>query len=89
MINIKPENCSKKLDSLGRITFPKGLRDRFFLTNGDELELYTMDYEDRSYILLTPSGSEEVRKANMAKEILEEFGLEIPIGLQEIIENDV
>ena len=37
------ENCTKKIDTLGRITVPKGLRDRFELSEGTEMEFLTMD----------------------------------------------
>lgn len=53
-----PENTTRKLDSLGRITLPKGLRDRAFLTDNDDLELYTANIDGRFCICLAKPISE-------------------------------
>lgn len=55
-INLRPENVKKSLDSLGRITLPKGLRDRMYLTeDNNELEIFTMETPDgRMFICLAP-----------------------------------
>lgn len=50
---ILPENTSRKIDNLGRITIPKGLRDRMSLEENDEMELFTGEIEGRQYILLS------------------------------------
>ncbi len=54
MKQLIPENASKKLDSLGRITLPKGLRDRMFLSDNAELEIYTANIDGRQCICLVP-----------------------------------
>jgi len=36
------ENVSRKIDSLGRISIPKGLRDRLGMTTDTELNFYTL-----------------------------------------------
>ena len=59
MAQLIPENTTRKLDSLGRITLPKGLRDRMFLSDNAELELFTANIDGRQCICLAKSVSEE------------------------------
>lgn len=54
MKQLIPENVSKKLDSLGRITLPKGLRDRMFLADNAELDIYTANIDGIHCICLAP-----------------------------------
>ena len=54
-----PENTTRKIDSLGRITLPKGLRDRMFLSENAELELFTANIDGRQCICLASPVSEE------------------------------
>ena len=53
------ENITRKLDSLGRITLPKGLRARLGVVDGAELEIFTHRFEGKDYICLTTVGTEE------------------------------
>ena len=50
---LQPENANKRIDNLGRITLPKGLRSRLYLETGTEMELYTMVVAGKHYICLT------------------------------------
>lgn len=54
-----PENTTRKIDSLGRITLPKGLRDRMFLSENAELELFTANIDGRQCICLASPVNEE------------------------------
>lgn len=82
----RPENVVKKVDSLGRVTLPKGLRDRFNINTNDELEILTLDLESgESYVCLRkPVNNNGLRYAE-AKKVLEELGLDIPEELEEKI----
>lgn len=53
------ENITRKLDSLGRITIPKGLRSRMGWAENDELEIYT----DNDFVCLRKVGNETHRDA--------------------------
>ena len=50
---LRPENARRRLDSLGRITLPKGLRDRMFMRDNEELEFFTFDLDGKMYIALS------------------------------------
>lgn len=54
-----PENTTRKLDALGRITLPKGLRDRMFMGDNEELELYTANIDGRQCVCLCKTVNEE------------------------------
>ena len=80
MKQLIPENTSRKIDGLGRITIPKGLRDRMFLEEGSDLELFTAIIDGRQCIVLSKPVSDTDRCREAAK-ILCEYGLgeEIPM----------
>ena len=68
-----PENTSRKIDSLGRLVIPKGLRERFGLRPDDELEFYTYG----KFISLAKKEEEDERR-ELARTLLVELGIEIP-----------
>lgn len=72
-----PENTSRKLDNLGRIVIPKGLRIRFGIADGEDLEFFTMQAEGKNFICLTNNREEDI-KYRAAASVLEELGLDIP-----------
>lgn len=71
-----PENTTRKIDSLGRITLPKGLRDRMFLSENAELELFTANIDGRQCICLASPVSEEA-EIQKAIDFLAEKGYSI------------
>lgn len=81
-----PENVTKKIDSLGRITLPKGLRDRMYLSNDNaELEIFTAYIDGRQCICLS-SPVDEFTKLMAAAEVFAECGVELPQELKDKIE---
>lgn len=80
---IKPENVTKKLDSLGRITLPKGLRDRMGLELNQEMEIFSGEENGVEYILLAkPQGAgsiiDSINKINETFKALGIKEIEIP-----------
>lgn len=84
---IKPENTSRKLDTLGRITLPKSLRDRMSLKTDDEVEFFTMEQNGREYICLAKSNGIDP-KFLAAKAVLEELGSRVPVELETACKGD-
>lgn len=42
MLKLMPENTSRKIDVSGRISMPKGMKDRLGYAVGTELEFFTL-----------------------------------------------
>lgn len=77
-MNLLYENQSRKIDNLGRVTIPKPIRDRLGWEQNDEVEFYTMD--GTSVVL--SKGKMRDSRYDIAAEVLEELGLEIPKELK-------
>ena len=79
-MRIRPENTTRKIDALGRVTIPKGLRDRMGLHENDDMELFTMESGGREYICLASAQAMEDRY-KLAASLLEELNIAIPAEL--------
>lgn len=85
MPTLRPENVIKTVDNLGRITLPKGLRDRMYInSDNNELEIFTMEVDDRMYICLTSPDTVDNR-LYAAAEIFKELDVPLPEEFQEKI----
>lgn len=87
MNQLIPENVIRKIDHLGRITLPKGLRDRMYLSNDNaELEIFTAVIDNRQCICLS-SPVDEATRLLAAAEVFAECGVELPHEMKQHIEN--
>lgn len=79
------ENTTRKVDSLGRVSIPKSMRDRLLIKEGDELEFYMLRDGDDSYVAVgKPSVDTKYLKA---AEVLDELGLEVPDALMKMLDS--
>lgn len=78
-MKITKENVSRKMDSLGRISIPKAMRQRLNIEDLSELEFYTFEDEvtGESYIAMTNHISNNSRYESAAA-VLSELGVDIP-----------
>ena len=86
-MEIISENTVRKVDSLGRIGVPKGIRNRMRIGVNQEMEFFTArDADGKEYVLFSPVNREDdiEEKYIMAADLLTEFGVEIP---KEILEH--
>lgn len=81
-MKLRAENTTRKIDHLGRITIPKGLRDRMVINTNDDLELFTLETEGRAYICMAPV-EEDNAKYKLAAAVLDELGFNVPDILAE------
>lgn len=77
-MRLQYENQSRKVDNLGRVTIPKPIRDRLGWTQNDDIEFYTMD---NAFIVLS-KGKMRDSRYDIAIDVLEELGLEVPKALR-------
>ena len=85
--NICDENITRKIDSLGRVSIPSGLRRRYGFNSGDELNFSTLDTGSRNYVLMYKDIGIDP-KYEIAFETLKELGCEVPAALNDVIYGD-
>lgn len=77
-MKLQSENTSRKVDSLGRVSIPKSLRDRLVINPEDMVNFYLLeDDEGRQYVCFT-NKAEVNPKYQLAANVLAELGLEVP-----------
>ena len=76
-MTLQPENTSRKLDNLGRIVIPKGIRNRLGIADGEDLEFFTATINGVNYVCLT-NNYVDVPRYREAALVLEELGIPIP-----------
>jgi AbrB family looped-hinge helix DNA binding protein len=74
------QNAIRKVDNLGRVVLPKGLRDQYGISDGDELDVFVLQDENNEYICF--KAQEGKTKYAAAAEVLQELGCEIPETLE-------
>ena len=77
------EKASRKVDSLGRISIPKSLRDRFEINPNDEME-FSVCY-DGNQIYICMKKKVDVSKAEILASELAGMGLPIPEELEKML----
>lgn len=77
-MKLQSENTSRKVDSLGRVSIPKSLRDRLVINPEDMVNFYLLeDDEGRQYVCFT-NKAEVNPRFQIAAEVLTGLGLEVP-----------
>ena len=84
--NICDENITRKVDSLGRVSIPSGLRSRYGFNSGDELNFSTLNTGARDYVLMYKDSGIDP-KYQVAWDTLNELGCEIPAALNAKVYN--
>lgn len=74
-----PENVTKKIDSLGRITLPKGLRDRMLLDENSEIEISTAVIDGKKCICLSELGQTDAEATQAAITLLRNQGYTVSL----------
>jgi AbrB family looped-hinge helix DNA binding protein len=75
------ENTIRKIDSLGRVSIPKGLRNRMMIEPNDELMFYTLRDNGKDYICC--GKADERARYEILADLCEELGVKIP---QEVVD---
>ena len=88
-MKLTKENTKRKIDTLGRVSIPKGMRDRLNLKELSEVDFFLLEDDNGiQYACLTSViPEEEVDKARYADAatVLHELGCAIPDELREAL----
>lgn len=77
------ENTTRKIDSLGRVSIPKGMRDRLEIAEGDEVEFYLLNADNGEQFVCLTNHKPGANKYENAAKVLAELGIDIPKELEE------
>ena len=83
-MTLMKENIVRKIDGLGRLIIPKGIRARFEIYPEDELEFFIGYEGDDVYICLKKY--KDVNKAEILAAELEGMGIELPEKLRKMLD---
>jgi len=84
-VKLFKENATRKVDTLGRVSIPKGMRDRLDIKELDEVEFFLLeDDSGERYVALTNHAASRNKYAETA-DVLIELGLEIPDELAALV----
>lgn len=72
------EYTTRKIDDLGRVGIPKGIRDRMQIRGNDELAVWTLRDNGKEWVCFMNEKQADRIKYGMAASVLEELGLEVP-----------
>lgn len=79
------ENTTRKVDTLGRVSIPKGMRDRLGIKELEEVEFYLLEDDGgEQYVALTNHKGKRNKYAD-AVDVLVELGLDVPKELEKKI----
>lgn len=77
-MKLQSENTSRKVDSLGRVSIPKSLRDRLIINTEDQVYFYLLEDDDGRQFVCFTNKADVSPKYQLAAEVLVELGLEVP-----------
>ena len=86
MLSIMPMNVSRKIDTLGRVVIPKGIRDTYKLNIGDEVYFSILNNDGQQYVGISKT-NEDLVKYKIAMQVLLDLDLDVPEELAEKVEN--
>lgn len=79
------ENAFRKVDTLGRVSIPKGMRDRLEINEGEEVEFYLLNADNGEQFVCLTNHKIGTNKYETAAKVLAELGIDIPEALEEKI----
>lgn len=79
------ENTTRKVDTLGRVSIPKGMRDRLNIKDGEEMDFYLLEDDYGNQYVALAKQIEDNNKYIIAANVLKELSLEVPEKLEELI----
>ena len=72
------ENTVRRIDSLGRVSIPKGMRNRNNIEINDEVEFFTLRDHGKEYICVARHDEESDNPYAKVAAFMQELGLEVP-----------